>query len=157
MNTLQYWHPVIQSKKLGRKPVCIKLCGQEIVLFRGEQNSIGALKNSCPHRGMRLSEGWIKDNRLVCPYHGWSYDCDGKGFSPSTPQLHVCAQRFDIVERYGAIWIKSFDSQAEFPQLDFSSYEYICTLEHHVDAPLGVDKYLSMEHGAPYLKISCAS
>ena len=30
------------------------------------------------HRSGRLSEGWVEDGSLVCPYHGWKYDSSGQ-------------------------------------------------------------------------------
>lgn len=41
------------------------------------------LDNVCPHRGAPLSNGWVKPveghgNCVVCPYHGWAFDKEGK-------------------------------------------------------------------------------
>jgi len=148
MGALDHWHPVLRSSQLKSKPVAVKLCGQQIVLFRGEQNLVGALLNRCPHRGMQLSAGWVKGGRLVCPYHGWSYDCNGKGLSPSTPQLHACVGSYEVVERYNTIWVKTKGSVVEFPQLDVAGYHYVCTLSHHIRAPLElvVDNFVEVEH-----------
>jgi nitrite reductase (NADH) small subunit len=30
--------------------------------------------DECPHRWAPLSEGAVEDNRVVCPWHGWSFD-----------------------------------------------------------------------------------
>jgi nitrite reductase (NADH) small subunit len=35
---------------------------------------IRALDNECPHRGGPLAEGMIEHGRLICPWHGWSFD-----------------------------------------------------------------------------------
>jgi nitrite reductase (NADH) small subunit len=35
---------------------------------------LAALNNECPHRGAPLAEGAIEDGRVVCPWHGWSFD-----------------------------------------------------------------------------------
>jgi nitrite reductase/ring-hydroxylating ferredoxin subunit len=29
----------------------------------------------CPHAGGPLGQGALNDNILVCPWHGWEYDC----------------------------------------------------------------------------------
>jgi nitrite reductase (NADH) small subunit len=29
----------------------------------------------CPHAGGPLGQGALHDNILVCPWHGWEYDC----------------------------------------------------------------------------------
>ena len=36
--------------------------------------ALSALDNECPHHGAPLSEGTIEDGRVVCPWHGWSFD-----------------------------------------------------------------------------------
>ena len=49
-----------------------------IIVVRGPDGSIGALHNSCRHRGSRICpapRGEVK--RFVCPYHQWMYDLDG--------------------------------------------------------------------------------
>lgn len=150
MNELNHWHPVLLSKSLKQKPVGIQLCGQEIALFRTKNGEIGAIEDSCPHRRMRLSNGWVEGNKLVCPYHGWNYETDGTGYSCSTPNLRPCAKSFDVVEKYGLIWVKATESQVQFPNIDFPDYHLVCALEHHVHVPLEllVDTNSEIEHAA---------
>ena len=35
---------------------------------------LAALNDVCPHQGASLSEGVIEDGRVVCSWHGWSFD-----------------------------------------------------------------------------------
>ena len=50
-----------------------------IVIVRGADGQIRAFHNVCRHRGQRLCP---KENgsspQLVCPYHQWTYDLDGR-------------------------------------------------------------------------------
>lgn len=150
MNELNHWHLVLLSKDLKKKPIGIKLCGQEIVLFRTEKGNIGALEDICPHRRMRLSEGSVNQEKLVCPYHGWKYETNGKGYSLSTPNLRPCAKSFDVTEKYGLIWVKSASSVSQLPELEFPNYHLICVLEYSIEAPLEllVDINSEIEHAA---------
>lgn len=34
-----------------------------------------AVDNRCPHRGGPLAMGALHGNLLVCPWHGWEFDC----------------------------------------------------------------------------------
>jgi nitrite reductase (NADH) small subunit len=34
-----------------------------------------AFDGICPHAGGPLGQGSIQDDRLVCPWHAWEYDC----------------------------------------------------------------------------------
>lgn len=50
-----------------------------VIILRDREGEIKAFHNSCRHRGSRicLSEKG-KANRLVCPYHQWVYELDGR-------------------------------------------------------------------------------
>ena len=50
-----------------------------VVIVRGRDGQIRAFHNSCRHRGSRVcSSERGASARLVCPYHQWTYDLDGK-------------------------------------------------------------------------------
>ncbi len=50
-----------------------------IVVVRNEQGDINAFVNMCRHRGSRLCPQERGDvGRIVCPYHGWTYNLDGE-------------------------------------------------------------------------------
>ncbi len=51
----------------------------ESIIVRGEGGSIRAFHNTCRNRGSRICrEERGTANRLVCPYHQWTYDLDGR-------------------------------------------------------------------------------
>jgi phenylpropionate dioxygenase-like ring-hydroxylating dioxygenase large terminal subunit len=49
-----------------------------IIVLRTADNEIKAFHNVCPHRGRSLTEGCGHTGRLICKYHGWQWDLDGK-------------------------------------------------------------------------------
>ncbi|MGD1864856.1 MAG: Rieske 2Fe-2S domain-containing protein [Phormidesmis sp.] len=148
MTLLNHWHPTIESKRLKKKPVSVQLCNEEIVLFRTSKGAVGALKNRCCHRGMKLSQGWVENEEIVCPYHAWRYSPSGKAFSPSTPKLNFCAPSFTVVERYGIIWIKSADSPASFPDFSIQDHLFAGVVTQDMQTPLEVvvDNFSDIEH-----------
>ncbi|GAB1545499.1 hypothetical protein NUACC21_81750 [Scytonema sp. NUACC21] len=148
MKALEFWHPVLRTKDLGRKPVSVNFCGRELAIFRGQDGTLAALEDCCPHRRMRLSRGKVQGNRLVCPYHGWSFDRSGKGSSPSTSALHPCVKSYEVTERYRAIWVKEHESTAELPTLAQPGLHQVCTLQYRIRAPLElvVDNFSEIEH-----------
>src|SRR6516164_7988595 len=131
MANLAHWHPVLCSCDLGKKPVGVRLCGKDMVLFRSSDGRIGALEDCCPHRRMRLSLGKVVNCRLQCPYHGWTYDCQGLGESPGTPKLHGQADAFEAVERHGAVWVRAPGARTEFPPFEVEGHYHLGTLQHH--------------------------
>ena len=61
---------------------------QPMFMVRGKDGQIHVLHNRCPHRGVQLV-GNQKGNvggALVCSYHAWSFQLDGK--FRSTPLPH---------------------------------------------------------------------
>lgn len=55
------------------------LAGEPLVIIRGKDQQLRALSNICRHRGTPLNdEGFGQINRIVCPYHAWTYKTDGE-------------------------------------------------------------------------------
>jgi carnitine monooxygenase subunit len=57
----------------------LELLGESIIVLRGEDGAERAFHNVCRHRASRIvdgSSGCVK--KLVCPYHGWAYETDGR-------------------------------------------------------------------------------
>lgn len=80
----EYWYPAVEDKRIGRKPVALRLLGDQVVFFRDTENKVAALSDTCPHRGAFLSGGIGKGRGncefkgfITCPYHGYTFD--GKG------------------------------------------------------------------------------
>ncbi|MEQ9258628.1 MAG: aromatic ring-hydroxylating dioxygenase subunit alpha [Roseovarius sp.] len=59
--------------------VTAKIADQNIVVIRNKTGELQGFHNVCKHRAHELlsGEGNIK-NVIVCPYHAWTYDLDGK-------------------------------------------------------------------------------
>jgi len=56
-----------------------ELAGESLIIVRGRDQTVRALVNVCRHRGSHVcyeKEGNAKV--LVCPYHAWSYELDGR-------------------------------------------------------------------------------
>ncbi len=52
---------------------------EPVVVVRGADGGLRAFANVCPHRASLLVEGRGNcGRRLVCPYHGWTYELDGR-------------------------------------------------------------------------------
>ena len=88
----EYWYPATQDRRVGwRKPVYLKMLGQDLCLFRGKSGKVTAVANACPHRGAMLSEGSCTFRGfLTCFYHGFTFDEHGNcvaaiGEGPKSP------------------------------------------------------------------------
>lgn len=57
------------------------IAGQPVLLLRDEQGNLKGFLNTCRHRGSILCQeanGRLKKPLLVCPYHQWAYDLEGR-------------------------------------------------------------------------------
>lgn len=59
--------------------VTFSILEQPVLVMRGRDGVIRSFSNVCLHRMMPLVEGRGScGNKLVCPYHAWTYDTEGK-------------------------------------------------------------------------------
>ncbi len=64
----------------------VEIAGQPLLVTRDRHGILRCFFNTCSHRGTILVEGGQqKCTRIVCPYHAWSYDLEGK--LRSTPHI----------------------------------------------------------------------
>ncbi|HVF63240.1 MAG TPA: aromatic ring-hydroxylating dioxygenase subunit alpha [Casimicrobiaceae bacterium] len=88
----------------------VRIATQSIVVLRNDRSEIVAFHNTCRHRGSILctaDHGRFERARIVCPYHAWTYDLDGRLIATPrrmpTPDFDAGAYSlFDVaVERWG--------------------------------------------------------
>ena len=72
-----FWWPLTFSVEVSRNPMRVTALQQEFVLYRLPDGRANVLSDLCVHRGGALSDGWTKDDCIVCPYHGWEFKPDG--------------------------------------------------------------------------------
>ena len=116
------WYVACTAAELKRKRIVrARILGLGLVVYRCRDGGLAALLDQCLHRGTMLSAGRLDDDCLVCPYHGWRYDRDGRVVHipsqdgrqlPATP--HPWQQRaFAVREDYGLIWVYPGDDDPE--------------------------------------------
>ena len=75
----RYWHPVAVAAELNTRPIKrLRILGEDLVLYRGDDGDYGLVEEQCPHRGASLAYGKIEGCNIRCPYHGWLFDREGK-------------------------------------------------------------------------------
>jgi carnitine monooxygenase subunit len=83
---------------------CLDFLEAKLVAVRGNDGAVRAFHNVCRHRGARLLDGprGHCTRRIVCPYHAWSYDFEGRlasvGDRSAFPQLDVARESLAPVE-----------------------------------------------------------
>lgn len=90
--------------------------GTELAVWRDPDGTVHAWRDQCPHRGMRLSLGFVDDNGwLACRYHGWRYGPDAKcaaipAHPGRPPPDDVAVSAYASGERDGLIWVALSDA-----------------------------------------------
>ncbi len=137
----EHWYLVDHSSRVAEtgEYFTVSLFGESIIVIRGRDGKLHAHYNVCRHRGSRIcSKAEGKVNKLMCPYHAWTYDLDGtlraarlmhEGFDKSEYALKPC----HIREYKGLIFLNT--SAGEAPDFD----EMVAPLEPFLELH-GLDK-----------------
>jgi nitrite reductase/ring-hydroxylating ferredoxin subunit len=85
--------------------------GAELVVWRDSKGVAHVWEDRCPHRGMRMSFGFVRGDHIACLYHGWEYDTAGQcRYIPAHPELEVPqtikVATYAAAERHGLIWTR---------------------------------------------------
>src|SRR2546426_6854071 len=85
-----------------------------ILVVRSRSGTLNAFANVCRHRGARVTEGCGSGKRAIsCPYHGWTYDLDGRlvdipgeeGFAGLQREQHGL-RPLAVAEQHGLVWVR---------------------------------------------------
>jgi nitrite reductase/ring-hydroxylating ferredoxin subunit len=69
----QQWNPVGKSTEWPAEGVrVVKIGARRIGVYR-HNNEWFALKDMCPHAGVALSQGPVRDQQVMCVGHGWVF------------------------------------------------------------------------------------
>lgn len=81
----------------------------DVAIFRGGDDKVFALLDSCPHKGGPLSQGIVHGERVTCPLHNWNIELDsGSAVAPD----HGCAQRFSVKVEGGQVFLDARELEA---------------------------------------------
>ena len=74
------WHPLARDVDLAQPGQYVSGCiaGEPWVAVHGADGERRAFSNVCRHKGREVVSGAGQADRLVCGYHAWAYDLDGR-------------------------------------------------------------------------------
>src|SRR5579871_1532912 len=122
-----FWHPIVRTEDLAPgRATPIKVMGEDLTLYRGEDGAPHCLAFRCAHRGTQLSTGWVEGDNLRCFYHGWVYDGSGQCIEqPAEPEpfcQRIKIRSYPAAEYIGLIFIYMGEGEPppmyHFPQLE---------------------------------------
>jgi 5,5'-dehydrodivanillate O-demethylase len=158
----QFWQPVYHSVDLAAgRAVTIRIMSQDFTLYRGESGAAHLVDAVCPHRGTRLSSGWIEGEALRCFYHGWKFDQDGRCIEQPAEENAFCQKvsirAYPVREYLGLVFAflgdgkpPEFQTHPEFEQFDgmveIDSYSRECNYFQNLENALDMS-HIGFVHG----------
>ncbi len=108
------WQWVCHAEKL-REPgayVTAEIAGQPICVVRDKSGTLRAFYNVCKHRAHELLKGEGRTTVILCPYHAWSYNLEGRLVrAPETGSLEdfdresICLDAVRVEEFCGFVYV----------------------------------------------------
>lgn len=150
------WHVVGRGADLAEGQLMpARVLGEDVVVWR-LNGQVLAWQDLCIHRGTRLSLGQVEGETLICPYHGWSYNSEGRcvhipAHPGQTPPEKARVKVYQATERYGAIWVSLGQPQHDlppFPEWNDPTYHSVVSGPHpyRAHAPRAIENFLDMAH-----------
>jgi 5,5'-dehydrodivanillate O-demethylase len=158
----QFWQPVYHSIDLAPgRAVTIRIMSEDFTLYRGEGGQPHLVDAVCPHRGTRLSSGWIEGDDLRCFYHGWKFAADGSCIEQPAEENAFCAKvslrSYPLREYLGLVFaflgegaLPEFPTHPEFEHFDgmveIDSYSRECNYFQNLENALDMS-HIGFVHG----------
>lgn len=101
------WYIAAFAHELGREPLGRTILDVPLVMYRTEAGAPVALYGICPHRYFPLAKGRVEGDAVVCGYHGFTFEADGKcsAIPSQGTAAGFCQPSYPIEERGPLCWI----------------------------------------------------
>jgi phenylpropionate dioxygenase-like ring-hydroxylating dioxygenase large terminal subunit len=154
---LNDWHVLAKVDNLPPGTLLHRrLLDREVVLWRGEDGGLHAWDDRCPHRSVRLSNGRVVEDTLVCPYHGMVYNPQGRCIKvPSAPNYVPPPQAqvltYPVQERYGLVFVCLGEPAQDipvFPEWEDDHYLKVLSGPHYcrTGGYRAIENFLDVAH-----------
>ena len=128
------WYVVGKSADfIKNKPYKRQVWHKNYVIWRNEDYKLRALDDVCTHKGASLAGGKIINDQVMCPYHGYEFNCNGT----LTKVPGICFQPSPIY------------NLAKYPIVEYDGWVYINTYERSINN--SVSKIQNPENSADFL------
>jgi phenylpropionate dioxygenase-like ring-hydroxylating dioxygenase large terminal subunit len=102
------WFQIGYGDALGYDlPLGMHFFGHDLVCFRRPDGHPVLADAVCPHLGASLADGAVEDGLLICPFHGWAYDSEGRNCRipyAEKPNRGARLATWSVEERFGLLF-----------------------------------------------------
>lgn len=134
------WYIAAFSEEITRTPFGRTILGKPLAFYRTQAGEAVAMYGLCPHRYFPLAKGRVEGDALVCGYHGFVFEADGKcsAIPSQGTGAGFCQPTYRVEERGPLCWIWMGDADRCDPDL----------IPPYADFGLGVEgwRYSSPNH-----------
>lgn len=128
------WVCHVEKVRASGSYVTADIAGKPIAVVRDSDGHLRAFYNVCKHRAHELLSGEGRINKIMCPYHAWTYRLDGGLVrAPHTENLKefgikdICLDQVQVEEFCGFIYV-NLDTSA--PSLASQSGDLATEIKH---------------------------
>jgi len=154
---LNQWYVAAHAQEIGEELLGRTICDEPLVLYRTTAGEVVALADRCVHRRFPLSRSHLKDDQIICGYHGFTYDKTGGCVAAPAQRRIPRAARvpsFQVREVDSLIWVWIGDQERaddallpRVPWLDSPEYADVRGMEPlKARYSLLVDNLLDLSH-----------
>ncbi|MBP9517944.1 MAG: aromatic ring-hydroxylating dioxygenase subunit alpha [Fervidobacterium sp.] len=91
------WYIVLSSKEVREEPVGVTRFGEKLAFWRDTKGVVHCISDVCCHRGASISHGKVKNDFIMCPFHGFEYDSSGRvQLIPANGQVSPIPKNFAV-------------------------------------------------------------
>lgn len=118
------WYVAGTGAEFTRDILARRILDHPLVFYRTQGGEPVALWGLCPHRSMPFELGQLRDDELVCGYHGFAFSREGTCVSIPTAS-HISpacrVKSYPVVERGPWVWIWMGDGEPDHTLLPDAS------------------------------------
>ncbi|MCH2173455.1 Rieske 2Fe-2S domain-containing protein [Myxococcota bacterium] len=132
------WHGIAFADQVSQGQVLpVRALGEDLVVYRDDQDEVHVLEAHCPHLGAHLGHGGkVEGSDLVCPFHGWRWapdgHCAGIPYSKRIP-TNARTRAWPCLERNGFVFVWTH-AQGETPTWEIEDIPETHDPDFHVVA-----------------------
>ncbi|MCX4243464.1 aromatic ring-hydroxylating oxygenase subunit alpha [Paraliomyxa miuraensis] len=120
------WYVIADAAQVrAGRPLLLHRFGQRLVLWRDVRGAVVGLPDRCPHRGVSLSGGRIREGCIECPFHGFCFD--GQGQCTHIPAMgsdqrvarRIRTPSLVLRQAHGWIWQWRGRARERYPEIEY--------------------------------------
>lgn len=104
----QNWYPVCLSSELAADRIhYTEFLDGHVIVFRDEAGAARVTSPYCRHFGANLRHGTVRNGKVICPFHAYTYDGGGRCVATGVGDAPPAGARlvsFPVFEHLGVVW-----------------------------------------------------